>query len=178
RCPGRRGRTAGARRDRAGARRAAADSGGAAAEAADRVAEAATHSRRPAGDAPRRARDRGSAARYGGRHARPRGRRGRGGGGGRTPAARAARPPVVTERTLPVYPQIARARGIEGQVVLSAVVGRDGAIENDVTVVRSMPGLDEAAVTALRHWRFTPGRDADGRAVRVLLEVPIRFHLH
>jgi periplasmic protein TonB len=93
------------------------------------------------------------------------------------PAARVARPPVVVERTTPVYPPIARARGLEGQVLLSAVVGRSGTIDGDVIVVRSVPGLDDAAVTALRRWRFTPGRDAEGRTVRVLLEVPMRFQL-
>jgi len=37
--------------------------------------------------------------------------------------------------------------------------------------------LDQAAIDALRRWRFSPGRDREGSAVRVLLEVPLRFTL-
>jgi len=37
--------------------------------------------------------------------------------------------------------------------------------------------FDAAAVAALHQWRFEPGRDRDGKPVRVLIEVPIRFQL-
>jgi len=93
------------------------------------------------------------------------------------PAAQVAHPPVLVERTLPAYPAVARVRGIEGQVVLETVIGRDGRAEESITVLRSIPILDDAARDALRRWRFEPGRDAEGRPVRVLLEVPIRFQL-
>jgi protein TonB len=101
------------------------------------------------------------------------------GGHGDTPipAARVAHPPVLVERTLPAYPVVARVRGVEGQVLLEAVIGRDGKVEDAIKVLRSLPLLDQSAVDALRRWRFEPGRDADGRAVRVVLEVPIRFQL-
>ena len=68
--------------------------------------------------------------------------------------------------------------GIQGQVVLRATVDRDGNIEREVQVVRSIPLLDDAAIDALRGWRFRPGRDREGRAVRVVVEVPVRFQLH
>jgi protein TonB len=85
--------------------------------------------------------------------------------------------PVVVSRVLPVYPPRARAHGVEGQVLLRAVVDRLGHVEQEIEVLRSIPLLDEVAVAALRRWHFTPGRDGAGQLVRVLLEVPIRFQL-
>jgi protein TonB len=88
-----------------------------------------------------------------------------------------AHPPVAVSRVQPVYPPAARARLIEGQILLEVVVDRQGAVEDDVRITKSIPLLEAAAVAAVRRWRFTPGRDAAGRPVRVLLEVPIRFQL-
>jgi protein TonB len=86
--------------------------------------------------------------------------------------------PVVLSQTMPVYPPVARARGIEGLVVLESVIDRAGRVEPDsLTVVQSVPALDTAAMTALRQWRFRSGRDARGEPVRVVVQVPIRFRL-
>jgi protein TonB len=93
------------------------------------------------------------------------------------PANAVEHPPVLVSRVLPVYPPMARARSIEGRVLLRAVIDRDGHVEEAITVVESEPVFDAAAVEALHKWRFEPGRDRDGRAVRVLVEVPIRFQL-
>lgn len=92
-------------------------------------------------------------------------------------ANQVARPPAVLSRVMPAYPSLARTRGIEGQVLLQAIVDREGHVEQDVIVLRSIPLLDDAAVTALRKWHFRPGQDADGRLVRVQVEVPMRFQL-
>jgi protein TonB len=89
----------------------------------------------------------------------------------------AAKPPMIVKRVLPEYPAEARARRIEGQVLLRAVVDEEGRVEGGITVLRSAPLLDDAAVAALRQWRFTPGRDRDGNAVRVQIDVPMRFQL-
>jgi protein TonB len=92
-------------------------------------------------------------------------------------AAYAAEPPVVVSRVLPAYPALARSRGIEGQVLLRAIVDRDGRVEPRIDVIRSIAPLDDAAIEALRRWRFRPGRDRTGRPVRVIVEVPVRFQL-
>jgi TonB family protein len=86
-------------------------------------------------------------------------------------------PPVPLSRVMPAYPGAARASGIEGEVVLRAIVDQHGAVEPDIVVVQSVPQLDQAAIQALRHWRFEPGRDAGDHPVRVLIEVPLRFRL-
>lgn len=101
------------------------------------------------------------------------------GGTGRTlmPAEEAARQPVAISKVMPEYPAVARLRGIEGQVVLEAILAADGRVEPDIAVVHSVPLLDSAAITALRQWRFEPARDRDGAPLRVTLRVPVRFVL-
>jgi protein TonB len=86
-------------------------------------------------------------------------------------------PPVPITKVLPLYPGAARAQGLEGEVVLRAIVDQHGVVEPNVVVVESVPMLDRAAIDALRQWRFQPGRDGDDRAVRALIEVPLRFRL-
>jgi protein TonB len=93
------------------------------------------------------------------------------------PADQVEHPPVPIKRVMPVYPPVARARNLQGRVVLRAVVDRAGHVEQAITVVDSIPLLDAAAVEALRQWRFTPGQDREGRTVRVLIDLPIRFQL-
>lgn len=94
------------------------------------------------------------------------------------PASGVAHPPALVHRVPPTYPDDARRRDIEGLVVVSAVLDHDGRVETDsVKIVRSIPLLDQAALGAVRQWRFRPARDQQGRTVRVLLEVPIRFVL-
>ena len=77
----------------------------------------------------------------------------------------------------PIYPPGARESGVEGAVVLLAIVAEDGRIEAPVRVAQSIPALDQAAIAALQRWRFRPGRDASGKPVRAEVEVPIRFEL-
>lgn len=101
-----------------------------------------------------------------------------GSGSGPIPVGQVANPPLLLSRVVPEYPQLARRRGIEGLVVLEAILDRQGKIEDEIKVFQSVPLLDEAAIKAVRQWRFKPARDQHGRAVRVILEVPIRFVLN
>jgi TonB family protein len=56
----------------------------------------------------------------------------------------------------PTYPASARNAGVEGVVVMDAVIGADGNIQ-DVRVVSSPnPDLEAAAADAVRQWQFTP----------------------
>ncbi len=104
---------------------------------------------------------------------------GRIGGQGDAPVRedQVAHPPTVVSRVVPTYPAMARARGIEGRVLLRAIVDRDGHVEPAVEVIESMAPFDVPAVDALRQWHFHPGSDADGKTVRVVVEVPMRFQL-
>jgi protein TonB len=55
----------------------------------------------------------------------------------------------------PVYPPAALRAGIQGSVVLSATIGTDGAIKT-VEVIRGNAFLKEAAVEAVKKWRYQP----------------------
>ncbi len=92
------------------------------------------------------------------------------------PAGTVAHPPRILKRVLPVYPLRARVRGIAGRVVVEVIIGRDGGIRN-IKVVRSIAFLDKAAVRAVRQWRFSPARNADGTPVSVIVDIPVIFTL-
>jgi protein TonB len=96
---------------------------------------------------------------------------------GSLPGVAAYRAPVLLSSVIPAYPEGARSRGIEGQVVLRFVVDQSGGVEPDVQVVTSLPMLDQAAIDAVRRWRFSPARDRDGNPVRVQVSVPLQFTL-
>lgn len=85
--------------------------------------------------------------------------------------------PRPLSRAAPEYPVRARARGLEGAVNLSVLVGEDGSVR-DVVVLESEPAgvFDEAAKAAVRAWRFEPGR-YQGQAVPVRVQQLVRFTL-
>jgi len=84
--------------------------------------------------------------------------------------------PVEIERVSPVYPPLARAAGSQGVVVLMAVIRRDGTV-GDVKVVRGLGmGLSEAAVEAVRQWRYKPALQ-NGVPVDVYMSVAVQFRL-
>ena len=64
-------------------------------------------------------------------------------------------------------------RGVDGTVLVQALVGSDGSV-TDTKVVKSVAGLDEAAVAAVMQWRFKPAM-AKGKPVAVWVAIPIRF---
>jgi TonB family protein len=85
-------------------------------------------------------------------------------------------PPVVLAAPSPRYPPLLRAAGIEGEVILEAVVGRDGRAETETVrvVYASHRGFEDAAREVLERCVFRPGR-IRGEAVRVLVRQSIRF---
>jgi len=84
--------------------------------------------------------------------------------------------PEAITRVPPDYPEIARASGTEGTVMLQALVGKDGKVK-DVRVVKSVPVLDDAAVKAVKQWVFKPAL-SNNKPVAVWVAVPVRFSLH
>jgi len=85
------------------------------------------------------------------------------------------RPPRKVTDVAPVYPPLARAAGVQGLVILEAVIGEDGGVR-DVRVLRSAPLLDEAAMEAVRQWRFTPTL-LNGEPVPVVMTITVAFKL-
>ena len=84
--------------------------------------------------------------------------------------------PIVVDRAIPRYPPAARGNGIEGTVVVRAVVRRNGRV-GDVEILRDLPyGLGEAAASAVRRWRFRPAT-YEGRPIDVYYNVTVNFRL-
>jgi periplasmic protein TonB len=75
----------------------------------------------------------------------------------------------------PLYPEIARAARKEGTVILEAVLDPTGRV-TQLRVIRSVPLLDQAALDAVRQWRYTPSLYG-GRPVSVLMTITVHFTL-
>ncbi|MBA2303019.1 MAG: TonB family protein [Acidobacteria bacterium] len=76
----------------------------------------------------------------------------------------------------PIYPVIAQQVRVDGIVIVEAIIGADGRVQ-EARVLRSKPLLDEAALTAVREWIFTP-TTLNGVAVPVIMTVTVNFRLH
>ncbi|MEO8481231.1 MAG: TonB family protein [Acidobacteriota bacterium] len=76
---------------------------------------------------------------------------------------------------VPVYPTIAKAAHVQGTVILEATIAKDGSVR-DVRVLSAPQMLDDAALTAVRQWRYTPSL-LNGQPVEVLMTVTVRFAL-
>lgn len=84
--------------------------------------------------------------------------------------------PVLTHKTEPEYSEEARKARFQGTVVLEVVVRRDGVPEIRRVVRNPGFGLDEAALRAVRQWRFEPGRRGKD-PVDVLILVEVNYNL-
>jgi TonB family protein len=85
------------------------------------------------------------------------------------------RPPTKVRDVRPLYPPEAQAAGIQGVVILEATIDTDGRVY-DARVLRSIPGLDEAAMDAVKQWEFTP-TELQGVRVPVIMTVTVNFTL-
>lgn len=81
------------------------------------------------------------------------------------------------ENPPPPYPLVARRRGLQGTVRLEVLVGRDGRVR-DLKLAESSghADLDDAALRAVRDWRFVPARRG-GEPVDAPVIVPVRFQI-
>ena len=85
------------------------------------------------------------------------------------------RAPQKTVDVRPVYPEIARTAHVQGTVVLEAVLGKNGHVDQ-VRVLKSVPLLDRAAIDAVRQWEYTPST-LHGLPVEVLMTITVTFTL-
>ena len=74
-----------------------------------------------------------------------------------------------------IYPEEAKAAGIEGVVVMRITIGEDGSVAN-VVVLQSVPELDEAAIESVFQWQYEPTL-LNGVPVEVELTVTVSFQL-
>ena len=65
---------------------------------------------------------------------------------------------------------------MQGIVIIEAIIGKDGNVK-DAKVLRSVPLLDQAALEAVRQWRFTPTL-LNNVPVEVVMTVTVNFTLN
>ena len=97
---------------------------------------------------------------------------GRGGG-----AYSPARPLAGGYQVKPTYPDSARRRGTEGTTLLNVHVSETGQV-GEVLVAQSAghQDLDQAAIVAVKKWRFEPARQGN-QAIAIWVKLPVQFEL-
>jgi periplasmic protein TonB len=91
------------------------------------------------------------------------------------PLHKGIREPRKIVDVAPVYPQFAQMGHIEGLVIIEATIDTRGGVQA-ARVLRSVPFLDEAALAAVRQWRYTPAL-LNGVPVPVIMTVTVNFTL-
>lgn len=84
--------------------------------------------------------------------------------------------PERIEGAQPEYPPAAKSARLEGQVDIELIIGVSGYVDRARIVVRSAPSLDEAAIAAVKRWKYRPTL-INGVPVPVKTRVRISFTL-
>jgi len=83
---------------------------------------------------------------------------------------------LLVRRVEPQYPQMAKIARVQGAVVLAAVIGKDGAIQNLHVVSTASPLLNGAAMEAVKQWKYKP-YILNGEPVEVDTNITVNFTL-
>lgn len=73
------------------------------------------------------------------------------------------------------YPVDAKKADISGKVIVKALISKTGSVI-ETEIVKSIPGLDEAAIEAVKKVRFKPAK-FEGKPVEVWVRIPIHFEI-
>ena len=82
---------------------------------------------------------------------------------------------ALIHRVEPAYPEIARQQNVTGTVILEATLSVDGTVRN-IQVVSGPKLLVQAAVNAVRQWRYAPTL-LDGKAIETEVAISLVFRL-
>jgi len=98
-----------------------------------------------------------------------------------TPAAYGEGPafdvrPTPIKTPPPEYPYSLRRDGISGIVAVKVEIDENGAVTNCSVTKSSNSGFDDAAVKAVKTWKFKPAQK-DGSPVKISLVIPIKFNI-
>jgi TonB family protein len=83
------------------------------------------------------------------------------------------RQPTKTRDVRPAYPAQAQTDRVQGVVIIAAIIDASGSVAN-ARILRSIPALDGAALSAVSRWQFTPTM-LNGAPVTVLMTVTVNF---
>jgi TonB family protein len=76
----------------------------------------------------------------------------------------------------PVYPADDKARRIQGDVVMSALISKSGIVEQLVVLASPDLGLALSSLASVRDWKYRP-TELDGKAVEVITDITVHFRL-
>jgi protein TonB len=82
---------------------------------------------------------------------------------------------LLIHRVQPDYPVIAKRAGIQGPVMISALISKEGTIEN-LRVLSGHPMLTSAAINAVKQWRYRP-YILNGDPIEVDTQITVNFFL-
>lgn len=82
---------------------------------------------------------------------------------------------VPTIQAAPIYPEFAKDAQIQGTVILSVYIDALGRVCS-IKVAKSVKGLDQSAISAMKKWKFKPA-SLRGVPVGGWLDVSLKFHL-
>ena len=94
----------------------------------------------------------------------------------RRPGRPRLKPPIPIRQVSPGYPEEAIRSNIEGTVALGITVDIKGSIK-DVEILGSVPGLDEAAIAAVKQWQYAVATFG-GKPISYRTMTFIRFSLN
>lgn len=80
---------------------------------------------------------------------------------------------IISRPVEPSYPLLAKQMKVQGAVVLEALIGRDGNIQ-DLHILSGPPILSSAAREAVKQWRFKPYLQS-GEAVETEARITVNF---
>lgn len=83
---------------------------------------------------------------------------------------------VLVQRVAPLYPDVAKQNRLEGDIRVSATIGKDG-VPTNLNVISGNPILVPAALAAIRQWRYRPAA-LDGEPVETSTTVSVSFQLN
>jgi len=81
----------------------------------------------------------------------------------------------LLNQVAPVYPPVAKQARIQGMVVLEVTISREGDV-SDARILSGHPLLIEAALEAVRQWKYKPTQ-LNGQPVEVVSSVEVQFTL-
>ena len=81
----------------------------------------------------------------------------------------------ILRQVKPIYPPLARQAHLSGDVLLEAVISREGTIES-LRVINGQPLFVNAAIDAVRQWIYQPTL-LNGEPVEVLTQIEVHFKL-
>ena len=91
-----------------------------------------------------------------------------------SPAEKPQHCSVQKHEPAPPYPESLKGSGIQGTVVVQAIIDQKGCAESVRVVQKLNPQLDELAKQAVNSWKFTPATK-DGKPVAVIVQIAVEF---